>query len=140
MPGFAAYVVAAHIASDMQFEARQLMQADDDGMVERFIPLEGVKEPVGLSWAQMRALRNDTVKFIETLWPGWMQDWQKDLVSRMDSEEWRRQYVSDWEPPAMCKCGPRRLASVSRPHRIYGKRYFGYHTCGLPINGEERYS
>lgn len=162
MPGFAAYVVAAHIASDMQFEARQLMQADDDGMVERFIPLEGIKVPRMLSWAEERALRRDLVDgaravlngqwhryrrdfvaFAEAVWQQPLQDWQKDVLRNWgarDPDFFKRQYLGSWELPEFCRCGLYRLASVSKPHRIYGKAYFGCHNCGLPIYGGERYS
>lgn len=35
--------------------------ADDDGMLEHFVKLEGIKEPRMLSWAAERALRRDLV-------------------------------------------------------------------------------
>lgn len=135
MPFGYAFYAYPFLLAEQQFEERQLMQADDDGMVERFVALQGVKQPRMLSWAELRALRHDRAAWAEFIWPQYAR-----LQDKMDSEEWRRQYVCNWEPPEWCKCGPARVASCNKPHRIGGQCFFGCYTCGLPILGEERYS
>lgn len=158
--GYALYAYP-YLLAEQQFEERQLMQADDDGMLERFIVLEGIKTPRMLSWAEERALRrdlvdgahavlnglwrtryrSDPVAFTEDFWPIYddIAEHHKYLMHNMTSEEWRAQYLQTPKSQEWCRCGDQRMASCSKPHRIGGERYFGCHTCGLPIYGEERY-
>jgi hypothetical protein len=58
MPGFAAIMGAIFVMEEYRFEQLERMRADDDGMAQPYIKLEGIKEPRMLSWAEERALRN----------------------------------------------------------------------------------
>lgn len=142
---------------EIRLEQRQLMQADDEGMVERFITLEGIKEPRMLSWAEERALRRDLVDKARSVLNGQWQRYRQDLVDfedfwriatpedhkyllrKMTTDEWEAQYQQTRQPQEWCKCGNKRVASCTKPHRIGGESYFGCYTCRLPIFGEERY-
>lgn len=113
---------------EQRYEERQLMQADDDGMLERFIALEGVKQPRMLSWAELRALRHDRAAFAEFAWPQYaaLKEWQKDLLNKVDTDTWKKQYMMDWPTPHECKCpaGPdRKLRSTS------SERWFRCSVC-----------
>jgi hypothetical protein len=62
MPGFALYMGALwFVTQEYRLEELERMRADDDGMAQPYIRLEGVQLPRALSWAEERALRDDLV-------------------------------------------------------------------------------
>lgn len=146
------YVVSV-MNEEGRFQDRQLMQADDEGMVERFITLEGIKEPRMLSWAEERALRADLHdwgsgrRFLSTRlhdedvtgWPGRIPGHYEFLPLKMTNEEWNAQYQQKPVTVRWCGCADKRVASCVKSHRVGGERYFECYTCHLPIFGEERY-
>lgn len=115
---------------EIRLAERQLMRADEEGMVERFITLEGIKEPRMLSWAELRALRADRVVWSHS---DRLADWEGSAAA------FKREYQQNWEPPKICRCGAKRVASVSKMARLRGQPCFHCFTCELPIYGEERY-
>lgn len=53
------YYICRACDDERIFDDLSLMRADDDGMAQPFIRLEGIKVPRALSWAEERALRKD---------------------------------------------------------------------------------
>lgn len=48
-----------YVLPEMRLQQLEQQRMDDDGMIERFVSLEGLDAPRMLSWAELRALRND---------------------------------------------------------------------------------